>query len=297
MKHLCTALLALALLGTLYSTALGQDPEPLKPINLEQLNTAKDEDDPFPASDGLQMYYAAHANGKWDIRVSQRRSQTQRWPAGQLVEGFIRTEADDRSLFLTPEGRYPQYCFFATKKDQLKDANFDIYVVVRQNRRADFTAPTPVNAVCTPAEEMHPWLSADGRQLYFSRRTADGWRVFVASRAKPGGAAGFGEPKLVDLPVGFHHATLTPNGQTMYLQGPLDKNRWGLFRSTRTKSGGWSEPQPLTALNHPGGPIGDKSPCLNWDGSLLYFASDRPGGKGGLDIWAIVTAELTKKAQ
>jgi hypothetical protein len=296
MMRFVVAFFTLGLAWWLCPRAPAQNPEPLKPIHLDQINTDKDEDDPFPASDGLQMYYASNAKGKWDILVSTRRSRTQPWPAGKAVEGFIRTEADDRSVSLTPEGRYPQYFFFATKKDKLKDANFDIYVAVRQSRRADFTAPTPVNAVCTKADELHPWLTPDGRQLYFSRKTADGWRVFLASRARTGGAAGFGEPKRVDLPAGFHHATVTPNGQTMYLQGPLAKDRWGLFRSTRTKSGSWSEPQPLTALNHPDGPTGDRSPCLSWDGSLLYFASDRPGGKGGLDIWAIPTAELTKKA-
>ena len=31
---------------------------------------------------------------------------------------------------------------------------------------------------------------------------------------------------------------------------------------------------------------------LSEDGKTLYFASDRPGGKGGLDIWSIPTAEL-----
>jgi hypothetical protein len=265
-----------------------------KPINLEQLNTDKDEDDPFSASDGLQLYYTSNANGKADILLSTRKSRSQPWPPGKPLDGYIQTKVDDRSLFLTPEGRYPQYLFFATRKDDMQDANFDIYVAVRQTRRAEFTVPTPVNAVCTKFDELHPWLSSDGRQLYFSRKTEEGWRVFVSSRSKVSGAGGFGEAKPVALPVGFHHATLSPNGATMYLQGPLDKNRWGLFRTTRTTSG-WAKPEPLTDLNDPDAPTGDRSPCLNWDGSLLYFASDRPGGKGGLDIWVVATADLNKK--
>jgi hypothetical protein len=273
-----------------------QLPEPLKPVNLEQLNTAQDEDDPFPGSDGLQLYYSSNARGKTDILVSARKSRTQPWPGGKPLEGYVQTRTDDRSVFVTAEGRYPQYLYFATKKDLEKDANFDIYVAVRHNRRAEFTAPTPVNAVCTRDDELHPWLTADGRQLYFSRKTAAGWRVFVATRQKSFGATGFGEPKIVDLPMGFHHATLTPNGRTMYLQGPLENDRWGLFRADRTGSG-WTRPEPLTALNHLQGPTGDRSPSLSVDGSRLYFASDRPGGKGGLDLWAIPTADLMKKAE
>ena len=79
----------------------------------------------------------------------------------------------------------------------------------------------------------------------------------------------------------------------MYLQGPLDKERWGLFRSKRAKAGAaWSKPEPLSNLNHPEATRGDMSPCLSADGNRLYFASDRPGGKGGLDIWYVLTSQL-----
>jgi hypothetical protein len=45
-------------------------------------------------------------------------------------------------------------------------------------------------------------------------------------------------------------------------------------------------------LNNADGKRGDMSPCLNSDGTRLYFASDRPGGKGGLDLWSVLTKEL-----
>ena len=108
-------------------------------------------------------------------------------------------------------------------------------------------------------------------------------------------AGQFGEPVKLNLPVNFHHATLTPDLKTMYLQGPLDekakKPRWGLFRSTKAEKT-WSKPEPLTMLNHPEGPMGDLSPCLNREGTYLYFASDRPGGKGGLDLYLISISRL-----
>src|SRR5262249_19180100 len=147
--------------------------------------------------------------------------------------------------------------------------NFDLYVAVKQGPRAAFTAPTPINPVCTDADELHPWLTADGKHLYFSRKTKAGWRVFVAGRAAATGAAGFGAPKmLAELPPDFHHATLTPDGSTMYLQGLLESGRWGLFRSVR-KGAGWGQPVALEEMNHPGGDVGDKSPCLSRDGTLL----------------------------
>jgi hypothetical protein len=269
-------------------------PKPLKPTNLEKLNTAADEDDPHIASNGLALYYASNAKKKFDIMVSRRASTRQLWPAGKIVGDWLQTDVDDRGVFLTSEGRYPQFIYFATKKD--KDTNnFDIYVAVKQDARAAFSEPTPLNTISTADDEMHPWLSPNGRDLYFSRKTKEGWRVYVASRKMATGAAGFGKPKLLEeLPPDFHHATLSPDGRTMYLQGPLAKDRWGLYRSVHSVKG-WSKPEPLADLNDADGPTGDRSPCLSRDGLLLYFSSDRPGGKGGLDLYVIQVESLKKK--
>jgi hypothetical protein len=264
----------------------------VKPINLDKLNTDKDEDDPHVGSSGLTFYYSSNANKKFDIFVSRRANQNLAWPPGKVLGDYIQSEVDDRVGFVTTESRFPQYLYFATHKD--KDTkNFDIYVAVRQDRTAVFSSPTPLNTVNTAADELCPWLSASGKELYFSRKTKDGFRLMVAVRKDSTGAAGFGEPKMLDLPADFHHATLTSDGRTMYLQGPLEGGRWGLFRSKRTGAG-WDKPEPLDDLNNADGKTGDRSPCLTRDGYWLYFASDRPGGKGGLDLWMVRTADLKK---
>jgi hypothetical protein len=267
---------------------------PVKPINLEKLNTAGDEDDPHVSSNGLTLFYSSRgAKKKWDLLMSRRANQGQPWPAGKPVGDYIQSEADDRSAYLTADGRYPQYLHFATKKDRQTD-NFDLFVAVKQDRTAAFTAPTPLSTLSSDHDELHPWLAAGGRELYFSRRTREGWRLMLATRQEATGAGGFGEPKLLDFPTGFHHATLTADGKTMYLQGPLEGQRWGLFRSTRTGAA-WSNPEPLEQLNHPDGKQGDCSPCLSRDGFWLYFSSDRPGGKGGMDLYMVRVSELKKK--
>lgn len=292
---------ALALLPALALVALAlpaADPatKRLKPVNLNQLNGKADEDEPFLSDTGV-LYYSQRGTGSWQLMASTRRRANLPWPAGKPVDGYFSETADNRGCCLTPENHYPQYLYFATnkdpeKKDQRGD-NFDLYVTVRQNAAAAFTAPTPVQGVDTPADEMHPWLTANGKELYFSRKTKDGWRVHVAAGTGEG-SGGYSDPKPVDLPAGFHHATLTPDGKTMYLQGPLENERWGLFRSTLA-AGRWGKPEPLDALNSPEAPTGDRSPSLSRNGRLLYFASDRPGGKGGLDLWVVPTAELPKK--
>jgi hypothetical protein len=292
MRRFFAALLIAGLL--VWGLPAAPEPKAPKPINLDKLNTADDEDEPHLASNGLALYYTATVKGRADLLLSSRRSKDQAWPAGKGLDGYFSEKADNRSVSLTAEGKYPQYLYFATNKDPEKKDNrgdnFDIYVTVKQGAGAAFTAPTPVQGVCSAEDELHPWVTATGKELYFSRKTKEGWRVCVA-KATGAGAGGYANPKLVDLPVGFHHATLTPDGATMYLQGPLEKERWGLFRSTLSSSS-WSKPEPLEDLNNADGPTGDRSPCLSRDGSLLYFASDRPGGKGGLDLWVVPTKDL-----
>jgi hypothetical protein len=294
-RFLAALLVAVVVLGLL-PDAPGDDAPTLKPTNLDKVNTAKDEDDPHITSDGRILLYTSGAKGKVEPLMSQRTKKDAPWGPGKPVIDLFRHRCDYRGFFLSLDGKYPQHLYFACNydpeaKDQRGD-NYDIYYLIRQGPGAEFTTPTAVINVCTEGDELHPWVSADDRVLYFSRRDKDGWRVYQSSR--PAGGGGFGKPVPVDLPPGFHHATLDLKGQTMYLQGPVAEGRWGLFRS-RLVGGKWSKPEPLTGLNHPEAPRGDRSPCLSRDGERLYFASDRPGGKGGMDLYVIAVAALDKK--
>lgn len=276
------------LLLSLASSVLAQG----KPVGLP-VNTAADEDNPHVSSSQTSLYYASNSSGKFDIYLSQRKKQGQPWGPGKAMDDYVNTDVDDRSAFATADGRFPQYFFYATQKDK-EINNFDLFVAQRIGVDRVFSAPTPLNTICTEADELHPWLTINGRSLYFSRKTRDGWRVFVATRKETTGAAGFGEPTLVkELPVDFHHPTLTADGKMLYLQGPRGEGRWGIFRSTWNSSG-WSVPKPLEKLNQNEGKRGDVSPNLSRDGNHLYFASDRPGGKGGLDLYVIPTAQLDR---
>ncbi len=53
---------------------------------------------------------------------------------------------------------------------------------------------------------------------------------------------------------------------------------------SRFRNGEWSEPELMTGLNHPD--YWDSAPAFNRSGRTLYFASNRPGGLGGIDLYA-----------
>lgn len=60
---------------------------------------------------------------------------------------------------------------------------------------------------------------------------------------------------------------------------------------TRFRNGRWLQPRPLS-INDP--ESWDSTPALSPDGNTLYFASDRPGGYGGTDIY---TASLNRRGR
>jgi hypothetical protein len=252
----------------------------VKPVNLEKINSAADEDDPFILPDGKTLLYAANASGKYRIMQA---SYARGWQKGKPLAGIGDKESDFRSPFFR-DGKL----YFATNEvpdEKLKDLkNFDIKVSTSGRE------PLPLLGISAKQDELHPWITRDGREFYFSRKTMEGWVLFVAKGAVPS------DPKEVGFTPGFHHATLSGTGPIMYLQGPLGDDRAGLFRSKRASlKGKWSKPEAITILNDPGAKRGDMSPCLSSDGKKLYFVSDRPGGKGGLDLWVIDTAALMRK--
>lgn len=288
----------LLLFGLLVLALPGADGvTPLAPVNLP-INTARDEDDPHVASNHLTLYYVTNANKRLEIMAATRKSAGEAWGPGQPVPYFKSKDSDFRSPFVTPEGKFPQRFYCSSNVDPLakgaKGENYDIYTLFKADAKAEYGGLNSVNPICTELDEMHPWVTPDDRHIYFSRRTEGGWRLFMASRPADGGQ--FGAPVQLKLPLGYHHPTLTPDGKTMYLQGPVESTgktrRWGLYVTTSKDGKTWDRPQPLAALNSAAAPQGDMSPSLSRDGKTLYFSSDRPGGKGGLDIWSIPTVEL-----
>lgn len=258
------------------------------PVHAATFNSDKDEDEPHVADGGLTLYYTEATTQ--EIRFSRRKSVSATWPEKTSPIGeYVRNKGETRSVYATA-GSYPQFLYFAARDREGK--NFDLFVAVKQGSGRDYSAPTPVMRVNTAQDECHPWLSADGRVLYFSRKTKEGWRQFASTRTNATGPQGWREPIDLGFDDGFHHATVTADGRTMILQGPIAKDKIGLFRSTKSGKT-WSKPQPLSTLNA-GVKKGDLSPNFSREGTYLYFASDRSGGKGGLDIYWVRLSDLKK---
>ena len=109
----------------------------------------------------------------------------------------------------------------------------------------------------------------------------------------------FGEPVLFDEPVNSpgieYFNCISADGLEVYIEKPvnggIDASDWDLYVSTReTTSHPWSVPVSLGPTVN--SDYKDFLACLSRDELELYFASSRPGGQGGSDIW--VTTRPTR---
>lgn len=157
---------------------------------------------------------------------------------------------------------------------------------------AEVTALGPT--INTSFSEFAPVVNDNGRMLLFASRRVRGEaaakadsrvlpheNIYYALRDENGG---WGAPKEVgrlnsqlhESPLGF-----SPDGRNLYMY--RDINGGDVYVAKRTGEGNWAPPAPLgKPINSP---YYEPSFCLSPDGKAAFFASDRPDGFGGLDLY------------
>ncbi|HEX8517122.1 MAG TPA: OmpA family protein [Bacteroidia bacterium] len=213
-----------------------------------------------------------------------------------------------------------QFLNFKSDDDKAFDKDYDAYL--RQGKEMLKYAklygeillnpvpfdPHPVEGVSTEKAEYLGSISADDDMMLFSRRmpyvnkdqVAESDREIelfsYSTRDKSTGKFGKGSRMPYPFNKGTNEggATLSIDNRHMYFTS--GKNEGGdqvnidIYYSDYV-NGEWSEPEKVPGINDP--VYWDSQPTLASDGVTLYFASDRPGGMGGTDIYKTVKDKVT----
>ena len=152
----------------------------------------------------------------------------------------------------------------------------------------------PVNIpgyINTTLWETQPSLSADGKTLYFirevkNRGASDNADIFKSTLLDDGS---WSQPErlsdVINSPYAEESVLIHPDGKTLYFasKGHVGMGGTDLFVSRLDENGNWSEPVNLgypinTSFN-------ENSLMVSPEGNVAFFASNRKGGYGELDIY------------
>ena len=244
---------------------------------------------PFISKDGGSLYFASNRAGGYggnDIYVAQRVEDD--WGVPVNLGPFINTASDEICPSLTVDGHH---LYFVSNRPGC--GGQDLYSSRRQDKRQE-NWESPINLGCqvnSAQNDFTPSLFEDDAgvlNLYFSSNRPDGVGgvdIYVSTLQSDGTFSN--ATNVTDLNTTSDDQR--PNvRQRDGLEIFFDSNRPGslgfdLWTSRReTTSTSWSPPVNLEIVNSPST---EGRPSLSWDGTTLYFHSNRTGTLGSLDIY------------
>lgn len=129
----------------------------------------------------------------------------------------------------------------------------------------------------------------DGDYIIVNQFFTDGSLKPGLSKVNFDGSSEFSWPEPIDIlqydnQGGTVNVSMSADGQRMYLSmlGPQSRGNHDIYYCARLTDNTYGEPQNIAAINTP---YRESTPFISKDGQRLYFASDRPGGYGGMDIY------------
>jgi OOP family OmpA-OmpF porin len=173
-----------------------------------------------------------------------------------------------------------------------KDGSNDVWYTEYRNSRWDIARRMP-NSINKDRYNDIFSITPDGNTLlirgaYNRGRKQNEVGISMCKKTE----RGWSQPEQIDIPKlesmckGYYlSANLSNNGKVMMMAFSDKKksNKDDIYLSFMDRKGEWSKPESLGSGVNTSGI--ETTPFLASDNQTLYFASDRSGGQGGLDIW------------
>jgi Tol biopolymer transport system component len=253
---------------------------------------------PAVSKDGLSLYFTSDRPGGYgnlDIWVSHRATEDDAWGVPANLGPVINSAISDNATALSRDGHW---LFFARNPSGF--GQIDIWASWREHTDDDFHWGPPfnlgagVNSVF--AEGTPSFLENDEgyapQLFFFSTRPGIGLADIYVSELQSNGVFG---PAAIVPELSGPARDISPSVRFDGLEIFFHSDRPGsvgndLWVSTRNSAfDAWSAPQNLGSTVNTA--FSDQQPHIAADRETLYFASDRPGGIGLIDLYVTTRAK------
>ncbi|MBS1902668.1 MAG: PD40 domain-containing protein [Bacteroidetes bacterium] len=275
-------------------------PDTSKAYNLGRaVNSSRDESFPYIATGNTILYFTSRRLTNSDLQTDRCYFSTRNtdstggeWSAPKLLEAFHSALSASGSICFDASGRV----YFASAERNPERNYVSIY-----EGRFDSAGELQIRDLGAPVNG-HSWnsqmsVTSDGNTMYFAsdRTSPDGARsgmriphIWVTHRTSE---STWSTPTMLGEHVNRTNYTATPwispNGKVLLFasQGNTVLRTLRIYYCKKVGPGDddWSErialPAPINAENN------SLCPMVAADGHTIYFASDRSGGYGGLDLY------------
>ena len=282
-----------------------KNPREFNPLNIGPgINTKDPEYFPTITVDGKTILFTrriAEPRSKphgfqEDFYISQYIEDTKTWGQAVPLPKNINTLFNEGAPTIGPDGR--SLIFVACSdmsgvnygEGRMGKGSCDLFYTKKIGSRwlNPINIPGYIN---TSLWETQPSLSADGKTLYFirevkNRGASDNADIYKSTLLDDGSWSHPERlPDVINSPYAEESVLIHPDGKTLYFasKGHVGMGGTDLFVSRLDENGNWSEPVNL------GYPINtsynENSLMVSPEGDIAFFASNRKGGYGELDIY------------
>ena len=283
------------------------------PLGAPFANLGQQQGCPFIAKDDLNLYFRARVHPAsnpsgwtWDIFVSHREAEDAPWGTPVNLGSKVNTDtSNELCSFLTIDGHW---LYFVSNRPGGYGGS-DIWLAHRKDKDDPTGWETAMNlgpVVNTSAGETGPSIfedEASGEKImYFTRSypdwTAKIWQVRLLDNdnpSDPSEVAGLNSAGNINM----HSFVRRKDGlEVIFISDRGNMDWWyDLYTSTRpTTASPWSTPVRLGTQVDPADPLADEArPSLSWDGTTLYFWSDRNNASYWLHLYKTTRTKITGK--